>query len=86
MVPEDVTLEIPEGSTLIVPEGSTLENNGQIENNSDTGIVINEGSAINNGIIEGTGSIKNNDGYLDLTEGITNNIVESTENADVNRL
>lgn len=82
-VPEDVTLEIPEGSTLIVPEGSTLENNGRIENNSDTGIVINEGSAINNGMIGGTGSIKNNDGYLDLTEGITNNVVESTENADV---
>ena len=81
VIPEDVTLIIPEDTTLIVPEGTTLENNGFIVNDSESGIVINEGSAINNGIISGEGTIKNNDGSLELTEGVTNNTVACTPNS-----
>ena len=83
IVPEDATLTIPEDATLTVYEGATLKNNGSIVNDSESGIVINEGTAINNGFISGDGAIVNNDGYLDLMEGITSNQVESTQNAIV---
>ncbi len=46
--PVGSTLTIPEGSTLTIPEGVTLTNNGTI---------IVKGTLINNGIINGTGSI-----------------------------
>ena len=83
VVPEDVTLIIPEDTTVTVPEGTTLKNNGMVVNNSESGIIINEGSAINNGIIAGEGTIANNGGTLDLTEGVTANTVESTANSIV---
>lgn len=79
-VPENITLIVPEDKTLTVSNDVELINNGTIDNKND--IIVKGGTLINQGEIEGAGTLLNTTGgTLDLTEGITTNNIQ-TDNAD----